>query len=196
VRRLECAAASRPCRRAAENGDAIVLQQWADKGLLGIIDGLGHGHFAQQASRAARLYIEQHFDQPLQSLFRGVGRACRATRGVVMALVRFDLARQTVEVGNVGNIEVRLVGGAARFHLVVRRGILGLNAPDPFVVEHPWTAANLLIMHSDGLASRWSWDDFKDLAQQPSAAIARSMLAKLGKLDDDATVVVARNAVP
>jgi hypothetical protein len=103
----------------------------------------------------ARPYIEQHFDQPLDHIFRGTGRACRATRGVVMALARFDLAKETLTVASVGNIEVRLVSSPQRFNLIVRRGIAGLNAPNPLPNEHPWTAETLLIMHSDGLATHW-----------------------------------------
>lgn len=195
-RRLECGAATRACRRAPENGDAIVIQQWQEGALLGVIDGLGHGGLAQRAAHAARHYLEEHFDQPLPNLFRGVGRTCRATRGVVMALGRFDLCRQTVTLASIGNVEIRLVGGPAPVHAIARRGILGLHTLEPFVAEHPWTAANLLIMHSDGLESRWKWNEFADLAPEPAAVIARRLLVKLGKIEDDATVVVARNAKP
>ena len=45
-----------------------------------------------------------------------------------------------------------------------------------------------------GLESRWEWDEFSELAQNPPALIARALLMKLGKIEDDATVIVARNA--
>ena len=194
ARRLECGAAARACRRAAENGDAIVIQQWQNEALVGVIDGVGHGTFAQRAARAARKYVEEHFDQPLANLFRGVGHTCRATRGVVMALARFDLVRQTVTLASIGNVESRLVGGQGPVHWVSRRGILGFQSPEPLVTERPWTAEHLLIMHSDGLEGRWKWEQFAELAQEPAALIARHLLLKLGKNEDDATVVVARNA--
>jgi hypothetical protein len=76
----------------------------------------------------------------------------------------------------------------------VRRGIVGLNAPKPVPVEHPWTAETLLIMHSDGLHTHWNWSDFGELQAAPPAVIANRLLSKLGKLDDDATVIVARSA--
>ncbi len=38
------------------------------------------------------------------------------------------------------------------------------------------------------------WDEFAELAQKPPALIARALLMKLGKIEDDATVIVARNA--
>jgi len=186
--------ATRSCKLLPENGDAFVVKQWEGHSLAGIIDGLGHGQFAQRASHAARYYVEQHFDQPLDGLFRGVERACRATRGVVMALARFDLAGQKVTIANVGNVEVRLIGSAEKFRPMVRRGIIGLNAPRPAPTEHPWTSTDLLIMHSDGLRSHWSWDEFSSLAREEPGVIASRLLRALGKIEDDATVIVARRA--
>jgi anti-sigma regulatory factor (Ser/Thr protein kinase)/serine/threonine protein phosphatase PrpC len=191
---LQFGAATRSYRHLAENGDAFVIMQWQRSALAGVIDGLGHGPFAQRAAQTARQYVEQHFDQPLDSLFRGVQRACRATRGVVMALARFDLAQQKLTVGSVGNVEVRLFGSPEHFSLIVRRGVIGLNAPSPVLLEHPWLPSCILVVHSDGLRTHWNWNEFPELAQAAPDAIAQRLLHALGKIDDDATVVVARSA--
>jgi anti-sigma regulatory factor (Ser/Thr protein kinase)/serine/threonine protein phosphatase PrpC len=193
---LVCGIATRSYRLLPENGDAFIIKQWERQALVGVIDGLGHGQFAQRAALTARQYIEHHYDQPLVSLFRGVGRACRTTRGVVMALARFDLDRQKLTLASIGDIEVRLIGNSERFNFVVKRGIVGLNAPNPVPSEHSWTSNSLLIMHSDGLRTKWAWDEFSDVARAAPPVIARRLLEGLGKLDDDATVVVVRNAVP
>lgn len=187
-------AATRSYRQLPDNGDAFVFKQWDQNALVGVIDGLGHGQFAQRASQTARQYIEQHFDQSLENLFRGVGRVCRATRGVVMALARFDLLRKKLTVASVGNVEVRLVGSVPKLNLVIRRGIIGLNAPNPVPTEHSWDTGDLLIMHSDGIQTRWDWNELSDLKQETPTVIARQLLSKFGKMDDDATVVVARSA--
>jgi anti-sigma regulatory factor (Ser/Thr protein kinase) len=193
---LACGVATRSYRFLPENGDAFLIKQWERYALVGVIDGLGHGQFAQRAAQTARQYLEHHYDQPLDSLFRGVGRACRATRGVVMALARFDLDRQKLTLASVGDIEVRLIGNPERFNFTVRRGIVGLNAPNPVPSEHPWTSNTLLVMHSDGLRTRWTWDEFSDVARAAPQVIARRLLEKLGKLDDDATVLVVGNSAP
>lgn len=194
TRGLAFGAAMRACRLLPENGDAFIIRQWEGHALVGVIDGLGHGQFAQRASQTARQYIEQHFDQPLDSIFRGVGRACRATRGVVMALARFDLAQQKFRAASIGNVEMRLIGSPGRFSLIIRRGILGLNAPNPICTEHPWTPTSLLLLHSDGLRTHWDWNEFRNLAQAPPDIIAQQLLRVLGKIEDDATVVVVKNA--
>jgi serine/threonine protein phosphatase PrpC len=111
-----------------------------------------------------------------------------------MGLARLDLDRQKVTIATVGDVEVRLIGNPERANLIVRRGIIGLNAPAPVSSEHPWSSTSLLIMHSDGLRPHWSWDDFSDVARAAPDTIARRLLQALGKIDDDATVVVARNS--
>jgi anti-sigma regulatory factor (Ser/Thr protein kinase) len=193
VSELDVGAATRPYRDSAENGDALLIKQWEGYALAGVIDGLGHGQFAQRAAQAARHYVEQHFDQPLPNLFRGVERACRATRGVVMALVRFDLRKHTFTLASVGNVEVRLLGSTQRFNPIVRRGVIGLNAPQPVCFEHPWTSDTLLVLHSDGLRTHWSGDDFADILREPPARAAYRLLSALGKVEDDATVMVVRS---
>ncbi len=197
VRELDFGAATRPYRNSGENGDALVIKQWEGYALAGVIDGLGHGQFAQRAAQAARNYVEQHFDQPLLNLFRGVERACRATRGVVMALVRFDLRKHTFTLASVGNVEVRLLGttpgSTQRFNPIIRRGIIGLNAPQPVCFEHPWTSDTLLVLHSDGLRTHWSGDEFAEILREPPSKVAHRLLIALGKLEDDATVVVVRS---
>jgi anti-sigma regulatory factor (Ser/Thr protein kinase)/serine/threonine protein phosphatase PrpC len=194
---LDVGAATRACRRQMQNGDAFLVKQWGGDALMGVIDGLGHGQFAQRAAQTARYYIEQHYDLPLLDLFRGAGRACRATRGVVMALARFEgQARERIEIASLGDIGVRVVGGAAPINVLARRGVVGLGATSPLVTVRPWTPASILIMHSDGVGSHWRWEDFRDLAREPARRIARRLLSALGSGDDDATVLVVRSAEP
>lgn len=195
---VEFGAATRALRNQRENGDAFLVRQWNGHALAAVIDGLGHGQFAQRAALAARRYIQQHFDRPLPDLFRGTGRVCHATRGVVMALARFDgQARQSVTIASVGNITVRVLdsGGSSTVALA-RRGVVGLTSLSPLITVCPWTPASILIMYSDGLHSRWKWEDFPDLMGQPADRIAQFLLSTLGKTEDDATVLVGKGIGP
>ena len=120
-------AASRAHPRMPINGDAFIIKEWDGAALVGVIDGLGHGQFAHRASQTARRQVETHYDQPLEEIFRGVARVCRATRGVVMALARFDWERQRVTLASVGNIEIRTYRTAEPLRFMVRRGVLGIK---------------------------------------------------------------------
>ncbi len=191
--RLAFGVATRARRNDVHNGDAFIVKSWARGALVGVIDGLGHGVEAERAAQAARAYVEDHFDLPVAGLFKGVGQACRRTRGVVMALARFHMDT-TVEIANVGNVEVRLFGAPQRPNLVVRRGILGVNAPSPVVTSHTWTRESTLVLHSDGLHSHWSIETMPGVCWTTPPEAASALLLAQGKDDDDATVVIVTSA--
>jgi len=188
--------ATRPRQPGEDNGDAFIVKLWDESALVGVIDGLGHGKFACRAAQTARQYVESHFDLPLDQIFRGVGRACRATRGVVMALARFDWGQNRMIFASVGNVEVRVFPRSEPFHFVVRRGVIGLNAPSATATQHSWPTDHMLVLHSDGLTSHWSWKDFSSLIGQPAPVLAQELLRALAKAEDDATVIVVKYSAP
>jgi anti-sigma regulatory factor (Ser/Thr protein kinase)/serine/threonine protein phosphatase PrpC len=193
---LEIAGATRAYRQLAENGDAFIVRQWGHHALLGVIDGLGHGLFAQRAAQTARQYIDQHYDQPLEAIFRGVARACQSTRGVVMALVLLDHDRRSFKSASIGNIELRAQGSPERVRFLPQRGVVGQLTPLPRTEEHPWTRGMILIMHSDGIRSTWEWSDLPSFATESPAVIAQRLMSSFGRPDDDATVLVVKNVRP
>jgi hypothetical protein len=112
-----------------------------------------------------------------------------------MALARFDWARERMVFASVGNIEARVLSQAEPVKFIIRRGIVGLNAPGALVTEYPWSLGNVLVLHSDGLRTHWGWRDFPGLAGQPADIAAQTLLGKLAKAEDDATALVVRNAI-
>ncbi len=193
-RQLDFGVATRARRNEVHNGDAFVVRRWEGGALVGVIDGLGHGEHAERAAHVARAYVEDHFDQPVKRLFEGVSLACRRTRGVVMALARFDLVARKLDIGNVGNVEVRILGSAETRNLVVRRGILGVNAPGPAVTTHEWTDDVILVLHSDGLHTHWRAAALDRIRWETPSEAAQELLNEYAKEDDDSTIVVVRSA--
>lgn len=183
-------AATRPKPGCEHNGDAFLIEHESDRTLAGVIDGLGHGRKAHRASCAAREYVQQHSTDPLDDLFDGVEQACRPTRGVVMALARFDWDARRVTAGSVGNIAVRVCHASTPRHLVSKRGVIGGNAPSPVLADWDWDPASVMVLHSDGVASRWKCDDFALRDERTATAIAQEILRTHLKQDDDATVLV------
>jgi len=188
--------ATRAYRNTELNGDTFVVRRSNKFALVALIDGLGHGQYAKIAAQAAREYIENHYDQPLEALFRGAGRACRATRGVVMALARFDWKAETISLtfASVGNIEARVFGSPVPMNFIVQRGVVGLNAPDPVIAGNIWSSDYILVLHTDGVRTKWCWNNFPELADLPASPAARRLLQALAKDNDDATVIVVRKS--
>ena len=193
---LDIGAATRPHPSMEKNGDAFVLERWGESALVGVIDGVGHGQLAFQAAREARLFVETHFDRPMDTIFCGVGRACRGTQGVVMALARFDWGSERLTFASVGNIESRVFACPQKMNFIVRRGLIGLNAPNPVVTEHRWEPSQVMVMHSDGVSARWEWDDYPELRDASAVSAAQQLLHRQARDNDDATVLVVKGAQP
>ena len=182
---------TRPRRLAAENGDAFVVKHWGGELLTGLIDGLGHGEQAQKAALAAQQYVQSHDSQPMERIFAGVGRACKSTRGVVMALARFK-SPDLLAFASLGNIEVRAWTGAERLAFRTKRGILGAQETNVRMQEFPWRPGWLLVLHSDGLRSHWKWDDFPGIEKEPAQIAASKLMRALATDNDDATVLAVK----
>ena len=184
--------ATRPRPLAAANGDAFVIHECNGRLLAAVIDGLGHGEPAQEAALAAQSYVQSHYDSALDKLFCGVSRACQGTRGVVMALARFD-SPTAITLANLGNIEMRPWTAAERLPITIQRGYLGAHEHQVRVQEYRWDPSWMLVLHSDGLRTHWQWTDFPGLERQPPQAVANKLLAILAKKDDDATILAVKN---
>jgi anti-sigma regulatory factor (Ser/Thr protein kinase) len=193
---LDVGIATVPLFGQAKNGDDYIDMHWGTCRLVGVIDGIGHGPLAHTAARAARTYVEHHFDQPLDAIFRGAEIECRGSRGVVMALARLDWDRSELEFASVGNIEARLLHADMSHNLIARRGIVGLTSPPPIVSVQQWQPDATLILHSDGIRSHWGRGVVDDVLDASASVLARAILSRLRKDTDDATVLVMRRRRP
>ncbi len=183
---------SRPKPGEDVNGDSFVIKQGNGQSLVAVIDGVGHGRLAHQAAQAARHYIENHSELPFLDIFRGVDRACRSSRGVVMALASFDWDSMKLTFASVGNIEVKVLGAQEKFKFIVRRGIVGKNAPNPVITENDWRMDYALALHSDGLSTHWNWKDFSHHSDRSAQFIAEYMHRALEKDSDDTTLIIVK----
>ena len=162
--------ATRPRPLGQLNGDAFVVCQWAESA--------PGGHHrrpwprpVRPPRRADRAAVRgEPFRLAVGPDLSGRGPRCRATRGVVMALARFDWGQDRLAFASVGNVAVRVFPRAEPYHFVVRRGVIGLNAPGAAVTEHPWSPDQVLVLHSDGVATHWGWQDFPGWADPQAGA--------------------------
>jgi anti-sigma regulatory factor (Ser/Thr protein kinase) len=183
---------SRPKHGETYNGDSFVIKHGNGQCIIAVIDGVGHGLLAHQAAQAARQYIENHSELPFLDIFRGVDRACRSSRGVVMALASLDWGSMKLKYASVGNIEVKVSGTHEKFKFIVRRGIVGKNAPNPVVTENDWRMGYALAMHSDGLSTHWNWDDFPQQLDKSAQFLVEHMHRSLEKDNDDSTLIIIK----
>ncbi|HQP37456.1 MAG TPA: SpoIIE family protein phosphatase [Polyangiaceae bacterium] len=185
---LSAALAQRPRLSEVTCGDAAWIGE-GDTPLVAVVDGLGHGKLAAEASQSFAAWIASHSDQPLDWLLEQGGRAIAHTRGVAASLVRFDLAHRRLWFAGVGNVELR-AACRNRIAPISHPGILGrpLRRP-PRVFESTIEPGDLMVLFSDGISSRVDVSSLTTLEPQEAA---NKVLREHGKDHDDATVVVLR----
>ncbi len=85
-------------------GDDWVLLERDGYSFLMVVDGLGHGLLAAEASAAAvRVFLKQSALEP-DALIQAIHSALRSTRGAAVAVARIDAARGVLRYAGVGNI--------------------------------------------------------------------------------------------
>ncbi|WP_321817148.1 MULTISPECIES: ATP-binding SpoIIE family protein phosphatase [unclassified Paraburkholderia] len=78
------------------------------------------------------------------------------------------------------------------YQIVSRNGIVGHTMRGTQEFELAWRANSLLILHSDGVGTRWDLDAWSGLAHQPAVVIAAVLYRDFSRRRDDATVVVVK----
>ena len=157
-----------------------------------VADGAGHGVEAAKAADAAVRVFHEHADAPCEELVDRMHRALIPTRGAAIAVARIDEAARTVRYAGVGNICGVIVSTEGARHMVSHNGTAGHLAPRICEFAYPYTGNPLLILHSDGLTSRWDLTAYPGLATQHPSLIAGVLLRDHRRPRDDASVVAMR----
>jgi len=181
-------------------GDAWAADADADadgaRATLVVCDGLGHGEGAAAAAAAVIAAFRLGPGDPLAAILERAHRAARATRGAAATVARIDLARRELVVAGVGNVAAWIAGDTQK-QLVTQHGTLGQAIPTKIHEEsYVFAPGAQLVVCSDGLKSRWSFDDHPGLAARQPATIATVLWRDHARGRDDASVVVVREAVP
>jgi phosphoserine phosphatase RsbX len=191
---MELGLASAALGGAAESGDLYVVIPRAHGALLAVIDGLGHGPEAAEASREAATLLSENPTLPVPDLFECCHDGLRKTRGVVMTLVELDTRSSTIEWFGVGNVEGLLfhvdAAGLRSYQAVsARGGVLGYRLPGAATSTIPIQRGDVLVLATDGIRCEFSSEIPLDWDTQASADW---LLQRYGRGTDDALVLVAR----
>ncbi|ANB10586.1 phosphatase [Streptomyces ambofaciens] len=185
-----------PLAAAAVSGDAASWYSTPSGVTVMLADGLGHGEAAAEASDAAVRTLHQNPDLPPQDLLRSIEAALQGTRGAAVAVAHLDAGAQRLSFAGTGNIGARLRTGGAWEHLLSRPGIVGAyrHARPASTQSRPWADDAMLVLHSDGLPSRWASPDDPTLDPLDPALIAavilRDTLSPASPVRDDTTLTV------
>ena len=173
------------------NGDAWAVERESGRCVLLVVDGVGHGADAEKAARAAVNALQTHPRLAPAALIEFAHNALRGTRGAALAVADIDLAGK-VKYAGIGNIAGMILAPDGVHHMVSLTGIAGYGAIRVQEFVYPWSPDSLLLMHSDGLATHWSLDQYPGLARRHPSLIAGVLYRDFTRGRDDVTVAVAK----
>ena len=176
------------------SGDLAVFAPYAVGGLAVVIDGLGHGDEAADASAIAADVIRRHADDAPAALLTRCHDALRRSRGVVLTAAWFDLEDLEISWAGVGNVEARLVRGDARYgarhdSALVLGGVVGYNLPAVRPSRTDLRPGDAVAFATDGIDADYSASLTPGL---PAQRLAERILQRHSRATDDALAAVVR----
>jgi len=173
-------------------GDGFGVISTNERTRIALFDGLGHG---QGAADATLLGLREFYRQSSlgpAALLGHLHETMRATRGAAAAIVEIEPGPERLRFAGVGNCagSIHEPGSGKRPQgLASHNGTVGAQLPRVNEFNHVWPRNGLLIMHTDGLATRWNLDDYPGLAGRHPALISAVLYRDFSRNRDDVTVL-------
>jgi hypothetical protein len=195
---LEVGVAGLAIQGEVNSGDLAVFAPYDRGGLAAVIDGLGHGDDAAAASAIAEGVIRAHASDSPAELLRHCHQELRKSRGVVLTAAWFDLEAMELSWAGVGNVEARLVRGAATYgdrhdSALVLGGVVGYNLPPVRPARTDLRPGDAVAFATDGIEADYSGSLTPGL---PAQRLAERILSRHGRATDDALAAVVRYRAP
>jgi anti-sigma regulatory factor (Ser/Thr protein kinase) len=173
-------------------GDAWSSVRTPGRSIYVVADGLGHGPVAAEAAlEAVRVFhLFPHYtpEQILSEIHGALGK----TRGAAVSIAEILHDRGVLNYAGAGNVVGAIYFGSKSRSLVSMNGTVGHTIGKIQQFSYPWEAGSALIMHSDGLATRWNVEQYPGLASRHPAIMAGVLFRDFCRKRDDATILVSR----
>jgi anti-sigma regulatory factor (Ser/Thr protein kinase) len=175
-------------------GDSLAWDITDERCAVLAVDGLGHGpNAADAADEATRIFAAHCGEAPGQIMVR-LHDALKKTRGAAAAVAEIRPLAGTLMYAGVGNIAGSILSSTLSRSLVSHNGTLGHVMPRVQEFKVEWPRDGILVMHSDGLHSRWDLTRYPGLLARQPALIAGVLLRDFRRERDDASVLVLKGA--
>ena len=182
----------KPGQEMCGDGWAVAGEPGAERVL--VIDGLGHGPDAARVAMEGARVFRAHCGESPTAILEHLHLALRPTRGAAVAVMALDRAARELRFAGVGNIAGSVVTAGESRSMVSHNGIVGHEMRKVQEFVYAWAPGALLVLHSDGLNTRWSLDRYTGLAGRDPALVAGVLLRDHARGTDDATALAVRAA--
>jgi anti-sigma regulatory factor (Ser/Thr protein kinase) len=173
-------------------GDGWAVSSAAHSKTLLLVDGLGHGPQAAHAAEMAVKVFSEQANRECVPIMETIHRALAPTRGAAAAIARIDVEAGLIRFVGVGNIAGQVLDSGETKRMVSNNGTAGHLAPRIREFTYPFKRAPLVVMHSDGLGTKWDLSAYPGLAVNHPSLIAGALFRDHRRGRDDASILVVR----
>lgn len=172
-------------------GDNWAQRHESGKAMIMLADGLGHGVYAMEASRAAASAFLNARQGAAESIAL-LHDALKQTRGAAVGVATLDQNTRTVTYAGLGNISGAICGfGVPVRPMVSSPGTAGHQWNRVTEFKYPWPAGSIVILHSDGIRTHWRLEQYPGISCHHPSVIAGILYRDHWRQQDDGTVVAA-----
>lgn len=185
----------RPAPHEVACGDTWRIAERDQQFAILMADGLGHGpQAAESADTAAEVFNADPFATPTE-MMTIADRRLRGMRGASLAITQINARDNKLTHVGVGNIagHLRSRTGSYRKGLMSHNGTVGAEMRKVQQIEYEFPEQPLLILHSDGIQTRWLLESYPGLINRHPAVIAAVLARDFTRGRDDVTVCVVRS---
>lgn len=179
-----------PVRDEQACGDAWHLGVEEGRVTLTVIDGLGHGVDAAEASQAGTAIAAEKGASEADAMIGHLHTAMSGTRGGAAAVASLEAGVLTF--AGIGNISASVMSDGESRGLASMPGIVGAQFRKVQAFRLHVAQGSLLLMHSDGLQSRWNLQDYPGLLYRHPALIVAVLQRDFDRGRDDVCIVALR----
>jgi anti-sigma regulatory factor (Ser/Thr protein kinase) len=181
-----------PLHSETVSGDGWAMSLTDDAIAAMMVDGLGHGPLAHEAAvSGTQAWLAEARSSPVDGIM-AMDAAMRGTRGGAAAVARYDRSLDTLHFAGIGNIAGSLQTVESSRGLASHPGIVGSQARRSRPFDFSPAHGRLLILHSDGLQSRWNLRDYPGLVTRHPAVVTAMLHRDFSRGRDDAAVFAIR----
>ncbi len=174
-------------------GDGYHIKYLKEGFQIFVGDGLGHGANANEAVQQAIKAFKLTRQTEPSAILREIHEEVKKSRGLVATIATVNYKTETWNICGIGNINTRIYRGLENKTYTPYNGIIGHNIPRTLnSTTVPYEKHQIIVMHSDGLRTRWNLNDMTSIIKQNPGVIAAALYKDNIRGTDDATVLVGK----
>lgn len=180
-----------PLKSECASGDAWSVGLNNNRLETVVIDGLGHGPEAENAALEGIIAFQNSAGLTIDQKMLQIHGRMKSTRGGAVYLV--SQSQTGIDHLGVGNIRALALSGPDKSKaLISHNGTAGVQIRTMKPLTLPFVHDGTLLLHTDGITSRWDLAEYPGLKQKHPSVQAAVLWRDFARGTDDATVLVIR----